>query len=178
MTNENELFNLVDFGEIKWWSGKDPNTIEGYPIQPLKDKEGNFYWLPMAESEESEPHIGVEWEEPRDIYELEVIYKSDEFVPKPDLVKVQYWQYSWLTPAPERLKGTKRGWIEEDDPYHGRWITANVKITANKNKHIYSFEHLDVVELPDERKIEEAGNYNVFFRKTLKIRLLFKKRTN
>jgi len=172
--NKDELVNLVEFGEIKWWSGNEPNEIESHPIQPLKDKEGNFYWLPVAESRGSETHIGVEWNEPRDVYNLEVIYKDAEFIPKSDSVKVQYWQCNWPTPAPERLKGAKRGWIGADDSYHGEWTRANTKVTASKNKHIYSFEHLDIVELPDEQKIEEAEDWNAFFRKTLKIRLVFK----
>ena len=171
---KDELVNLVEFGKIKWWSGKYPNEIESHLIQPLKDEEGNSYWLPAAESRESESHIGVEWNEPRNVYNLEVIYKEDEFIPKPDSVKVQYWQCNWPTPAPERLKGAKRGWIGTDDSYHGEWIRANTKVTAHKNKHIYSFEHLDIVELPDEQKIEEAEDWNAFFRKTLKIRLVFK----
>ena len=171
--NKDELVDLVEFGEIKWWSGTDPHEIESHLIQPLKDKERNFYWLPAAESRGSESHIGVEWNEPRDVYRLEVIYKDSEFIPNPNSVKVQYWQCNWPTPAPERLKGAKRGWIGADDSYHGEWTRANTKVRAHKNKHIYSFEHLDIVELPDEQKIEEAEDWNAFFRKTLKIRLVF-----
>ncbi len=189
---EEKLVNLVEFGEIKWWSGKKPNEIEGHLIEPSRDEEDVLYWLPAAESEESESHIGVEWNEPRDVYKIQVTYKDNQSVSDPNSVKVQYWQYSWPNPSPERWKGARRGWIEVDDSWHGRWVTANTKVTVNENKRIYSFESLDITELFDERKLEEmdyefyhllrekterqleeAEDYNPVFRKTLKVRLVF-----
>lgn len=190
---EGKLVNLVEFGEIKWWSGRKPNEIEGHLIEPSQDKEGVIYWFPVAESKESESHIGIEWNEPRDVYKLQIAYKDNQSVPDPNSVSVQYWQYSWPNPSPERWKGARRGWIEVDDSWHGRWVTANTKVSVNKNKHTYGFEPLDITELFDERKLEEmdyelyhallerterqleeAEDYNPVFRKTLKIRLVFK----
>ncbi len=171
---EGGAVNLVEFGKIKWWSGREPNEVEGHLIEPSRDKEGTFYRLPASESEESELHIGVEWNEPREIYKIQLTYKDDQSIPDPNSVKVQYWQCSWPSPALERHKGAYRGWVEVDDPWHGRWVTANTKIAVEENEHVYSFEHLDITELPDEQKLEKAEDYNAFFRKTLKIRLVFK----
>jgi len=92
--NKDELVNLVKFGKIKWWSGKEPNEIEGHLIESSKDKKGISYWLPVAESEGSEPHIGVEWNEPRDVHKIVVTYKNKEFTLKSGLVRVEYWQNS------------------------------------------------------------------------------------
>lgn len=192
--SENKLVNLVEFGEIKWWSGKKPNEIEGHLIEPSRDEEDVLYWLPSAEFEESESHIGVEWNEPRDVYKIQVTYKDNQSVPDPNSVRVEYWQYSWPTPAPEKYKAARRGWIEVDDPWHGNWVTANTEVTVNGNQHIYSFEHLDITEAlgeqtwegvqdyefyhllreKTERQLEEAEDYNSIFRKTLKVRLVFK----
>jgi len=173
-TNKEKLVNLVEFGEIKWWSGRKPNEVEGHLIKPSRDKEDTLYYLPVSESEESELHIGVEWNEPRDVYKIQLTYKDDQSIPDANSVKVQYWQCSWPSPALERHKGAYRGWVEVDDPWHGSWVTANTKIAVEGNEHIYSFEHLDITELPDEQKLEKAEDYNAFFRKTLKIRLVFK----
>jgi len=171
--NENKLVNLVEFGRINWWSGEKPNEIESHLIKPIKDEEGNFYWVPVKESKTDKLHIGVEWDEPRDVHKITVTYNDKKYTPEPDSIRVEYWQNSWPSPAPERRKGARRGWIEKDDPWHGRWITANTEVEVNKNQHVYSFEHLDITELPDEKKLLEAEDYNAFFRRTLKIRLVF-----
>jgi len=171
--NENKLVNLVEFGRINWWSGEKPNEIESHLIKPIKDEEGNFYWVPVKESKTGKLHIGVEWDEPRDIHKITVTYNDKKYTPEPDSIRVEYWQNSWPSPAPERRKGARRGWIEKDDPWHGRWITANTEVEVNKNQHVYSFEHLDITELPDEKKLLEAEDYNAFFRRALKVRLIF-----
>ncbi len=104
---EEKLVNLVEFGEIKWWSGKKPNEIEGHLIEPSRDEEDVLYWLPAAKSEESDSHIGVEWNEPRDVYKIQVSYKDNQSVSDPNSVRVQYWQDNWPNPSPERWKGAR-----------------------------------------------------------------------
>ena len=76
--NKDKLVDLVNLGEIKWWSGKEPKEIEAHPIEPSRDKEGVRYYLPIVESGKSESHIGVEWSEPRDIYEIQIVYKDNQ----------------------------------------------------------------------------------------------------
>ena len=64
------LVNLQEFGRVVWQSGEKPEEIENHLLQPLQDEQEVFYWIPTSASKEEKPHIGVEWNEPRDIYYL------------------------------------------------------------------------------------------------------------
>lgn len=158
--------NLVEFGEVRYWQGEIPEDIKAFKLEKIDDS----YWIPKMSSNNLS-HLGIEWEEPRRIYSVRVKYKETV---DPNKVLIQYWQHNWPTILPERLKGARRGWIGVDDPFHGRWITANVDIKVNESEHIYTFDPLDITEIPDVRLLEEAEDINAAFRKTLKIRLLFR----
>lgn len=160
------LANLVEFGEVKYWQGETPEELKSFKLEKVNDS----YWIPKT-SDDGFSHLGVEWEEPRKIYSIKVRYKDPV---DPNKISVQYWQYNWPTILPERLKGARRGWIGVDDPFHGRWVTANVDVKINENEHLYTFDPLDITEIPNVEQLEEAEDINASFRKTLKFRLLFK----
>jgi len=167
-----ELVNLAEFGEIRWWEGERPEEIRGFKLEPVKDESNIFYWIPVSSNTDFS-HLGIEWKEPKYIYTVKVTYRDTP--PDLNLVQIQYWQNNWPTPAPERLKGARRGWIGRDDAWHGQWKTANVDVEVIGNQHIYTFDPIDITEIPDVKRLEEAEDFNVNFRYTLKIRLLFKK---
>ncbi len=121
---------------------------------------------------EEKPEIEVEWKEPRRVYSVEIEYEDSP--PNPDKIEIQYWQCNWPTPAPERRKGAGRGWIGVDDPFHGKWVIANTDVKTSDKQHLFIFDPLDITELPNINQLEEAEDFNAFFRQTLKLKVLFK----
>jgi len=87
---------------------------------------------------------------------------------------VDYWRHTWPTPAPERRPGAKRGWIGQDDPWHGDWTTAQAAITRDGAVFTATFDPLDFAEVPDRQQLEEAEHYAALFRRTLKLRLVLR----
>ena len=159
--------DLAPFGRICWWRGKDPAEIEA--IAPDSAPGG---WLPAKDPTAGAVHIGLEWEEVRDIYSVTVTY-APETAPDPKSVAVQYWQHAWPQKHRDTYPGARRGWIGKDDHYHGQWVTGLAAVEAKGDTHTYTFYHLDSTEAPSPQSIYEAEDFLPEFRKTLKIRLLF-----
>ncbi len=151
-TEEDYSWDIKPYGELTFCSEKNGAL---YPL-PLVSDNG-------AQSEK-EWNIGVCWKEERDIDHIELEYegKLPESLVKD--TKVQYWQRTWPGPAP------KEHTIEDpmDDPWQGKWLTAETDYKIDGNKVIYSFKPMTT----NENRL--AGNLPdaVTYRRTLKLRLV------
>jgi hypothetical protein len=163
--------NLVDIGQfalVRWWTGTERHDLHVHEIRP----DDNGLLLPGRDPESGAWHIGLEWQEPRDVHRLVVRYVEPGGVP-PNL-RVQYWRQNWPTPAPERRPGAGRGWIGCDDPWHGKWTTGRGEMVINGATCTYTFDPIDLPELGKQAavQLEEAEHYMARFRRTLKVRLV------
>jgi len=77
--------------------------------------------------ERNEKSITLQWEEPRNIFE--VVVKSSKPVQLSN-AKLQYWQYYWpQKPLPEgEVEGGSSGWLPQDDWFNGHWKDADTKM--------------------------------------------------
>ncbi|MCX6376545.1 MAG: hypothetical protein NTU88_11025 [Armatimonadetes bacterium] len=149
-----ERVDLAPFGGMAYWTGSDRLTIERHEA-PRE----NGVFAPVDVPEQGGSHLGIEWNEPRR-FERIIVRFADE-VPSPDQVKLQYWHHTW----PEQWVG---GWTAVDDPYNGKWVTAHGQAEISGDTWRFTFDPLDITELP------RAEDFTVTFRQTLKVRLLFK----
>ncbi|MCS7061967.1 MAG: hypothetical protein RMN25_12500, partial [Anaerolineae bacterium] len=115
--------------------------------------------------------IEFEWEEPRDIQRIEAVFASQP--PDPSCLNVEYWQRNWPQVDPESLDGTRRGWIGQDDPFHGQWVVGRGVGQTQANTLIWEFDPLDALELPAMRDLEQRPGYRARYRRTLKLRVTF-----
>jgi len=113
--------------------------------------------------------IVLEWEEPRDVRRVVLAFAGE--APDPAAVRVEYWQRNWPQPDPESLDGTRRGWIGQDDPFHGRWVEPRGGRRREDGALICEFDPLDALELPDVRDLEQRPGYLARYRRTLKLRV-------
>ena len=109
--------------------------------------------------------MGIRWKEVRDINSLEVGYEGKISESLVKGTEVQYWFQTWPGDAP------KSHTIEDlmDDPWQGKWLTADVDFQINGNKVIYTFKPITKVENKLAGNLPEPVNY----RRTLKIRLVY-----
>ena len=118
-----------------------------------------------------ESSVGICWQEERDIDSIEVVYSEIQNL-KSEIqdvaaAKVQYWSRIW--------PGEPPSWhtIEDrfDDPWQGKWLTAQTEVKLDGNRVMYRFKPLT------KEENERAGNLPepVDYRRTLKVRLLYGK---
>ena len=167
LSPRNSLVNLADFARTRWWTGTERHALHVHDIAP--DTDGLL--RPVHDPESGAWHLGLEWDAPRDVRQVIVRFAGDT---PPDL-RVQYWQHSWPTPAPERRPGARRGWIGRDDPWHGRWVTVRAETVTADDIVTFTFDPVDMPELRgvmSASQLEEAEHYLAPFRRTLKLRLV------
>lgn len=63
--------------------------------------------------------IGVEWDNPRDIREVRVVFPHGERTIPAEAFKIEWWGSVW----PDNGTG---GWMKLDDPWNGEWVRAEV----------------------------------------------------
>ena len=108
------------------------------------------------------------WEEPREIYRIELEYSDKNSMPS--LVDVEYWQDKWpdSRPKEEDLESGRAGraaWKGMDDWFNGRWLKADTRVARNDNTLVITFAPLGATEFPD------LSEYSVTFRRTLQLRI-------
>lgn len=103
--------DLADFGRVVRYSGRTPDTFEVRSIE--RDEEGWKAWR----GEDNQYMIGLEWDEPRDIAEVNIEF--GRAIAHRDAIHLQYFKGSW----PSIGRG---GWTQQDDPFHGEWVTAKI----------------------------------------------------
>ena len=155
--------DAVPDGMLCFWTGTTPAEIAWHPLRQRDDGA----YLPARDAATGEWYIGVQWDEPRDIGRVIVAVEGEDAA----LLRVEYWRHTWPTPAPERRPGARRGWIGQDDPWHGTWTRAQAAVTRQGTLCTATFDPLDITEVPP-LVLEEAEDYAVSFRRTLKLRLI------
>jgi hypothetical protein len=158
--------DLAEFALVRWWAGTERLDLHAHDVEP----QANGLLKPVRDPESGEWHIGLEWQEPRDVQRVVVQYADAESIPS-DL-RVQYWRKNWPTPAPERRPGARRGWIGRDDPWHGQWTTARAAKIVDGQTCTFDFDPIDLAEVHSAEQLEAAEHYLARFRRTLKIRLV------
>ena len=149
-------WDIKPFGELCFWS--DKTGVLGNNL-----KAGDFIEVPQTSK--SEWNIGIWWKEERDINSIEIGYEgkiSETFVKG---TKVQYWFQTWPGEAPTKHT------IEDhlDDPWKGKWLTADIDCKIIGNRVTYTFKPIAKEENKLAGNLPEPVNY----RRTLKIRLLY-----
>ena len=163
--------DIAEFAAVRWWTGSERHTLQCHDL--VRDCDGT--WPSGRDPETGYWHTGLEWQESRDIQS--VIVEYGEGVPELSQVELQYWCKSWPTSAPERRPGARRGWIAEDDPWHGQWITVRAERVRIGNRLIFVFDPVDIAELGGRDaadQLDSAEHYLARFRRTLKVRLVHK----
>jgi hypothetical protein len=173
LVNAKQQINLTEWSKAYYWNNKQRSEMKYYPLKQQVIN-GETVWLPKWIEEAGEWHLGFEWDEPREIAGVEITWSVAEPFPASRDVKIQYWNSSWPTPMPERWQGARSGWIETEDPRQGKWIRARGEVQSRENVQSFSFDPLDVTEIKDDRRLEWAEEYNVTYRKTLKVRIAVK----
>jgi len=112
----------------------------------------------------SSREISVVWDDPRDVYWVVLRFKSPPTALKVEDLELQYWQCNW-----PKFRGVVgggfSGWGPIDDFYNGRWKSAKFDLEVYGNLWIFKFKPL-IEEFP------EVGDYNVEYRRTLKVRVV------
>jgi hypothetical protein len=107
--------------------------------------------------------VGVEWENPRDVYEVRICGIDKQLA---ESLRLEWWGGVW--PA----SGTG-GWMRLDDPWNGRWVRVDTEPELNRAGQF-------VFKLPPLTKAEwdkalNPGQYpsknQPVFRRTLKVRI-------
>lgn len=149
-------WNIRPFGELAFWS--DNTGVLGKAIT----QEG---LINVPQSSESEWNIGVWWKEERDVDHIEIEYQGNMPESLIKNTKVQYWHQTWPGAGP------KEHTIEDpmDDPWQGKWLTAETVCQISGNKVVYNFKPLKSSENRLAGNLPEAISY----RRTLKIRLVY-----
>ena len=154
-------WDISEFGKLTCW------TAETGPAGRTISPDGG---IEVPPSRAGEWNVGLSWQDERDIDGVEVAYSqtSDSRSEIRDLAEgttVQYWSRIWPGEPPQ--------WhtIEDrfDDPWQGRWLTAQTEVKLDGSKVTYRFKPL----LKEEN--ERAGNLPepADYRRTLKVRLLY-----
>jgi hypothetical protein len=107
----------------------------------------------------------VAWQEERDVSRIEVVYAGPVSRELATGTQVQYWFRTWPGEPPTSHT------IEDrfDDPWQGRWLTAQVETSLDGSRVTYRFKPLTKDE--NERADNLPGP--VDYRRTLKVRLLY-----
>ena len=161
--------DLAPFGRIIYFEGEEPRKRRFVDAAVE-----NGAYLPSEPDSTGRRHLVLQWAEPRDIRSVAITYHG----PVPECTEVQYWQRKWPFSDRDLRRGAGRGWIGRDDHYRGRWITAISNVTAQGNRVVYDFAHLDLTEIWDPAAMEEAEDFNAEFRCALQFRLLFAEGAN
>ena len=160
-----DAMDTLPFGQVGYWTGSEPKDIA---FRPLKPVQGGY--APHQEGEQW--HLGVQWDEPRDIAGVGVILAGGDSAPK-----VQYWQRNWPAPAPERLPGARHAWLPVDDLYNGQWVDVHAEVVREGERVTYAYDPLDIAELPKHDSwwgdvLSASPWYEARTRRTLKLRLV------
>lgn len=164
--NAGQAIDLAPFGKIKYFVGGEPKARQFVDA----GMEGGAY-LPSEPDSSGRRHLGLQWEEPRDIYSVAVTY--DGPMPEAEAVEVQYWQKQWPFHDRDLGRGGGRGWIGRDDHYRGTWVTALADVNVEGDRVVYDFHHLDLTEVWNPEALDRAEDFNAEFRLALQFRVLF-----
>ncbi len=126
----------------------------------------NLDIFPFAHTEWQGDSLVLRWEEPRDLHRIVLWYDGH---PSKE-IRVEYWHKNWPRHRmrQEDLEPGRIGrsaWKPQDDWFNGSWIEAKTVRRRKERSVSIRFKPLETSEL------EDAENYRVRFRRTLKLRL-------
>ena len=170
--NKVETLNLAEWGKAYTWNNKQRHEMRYDPLKPESADDGKSVWLPRWIEDTKEWHLGFEWDEPREVAGVSIVYTDADHLPALQAVRIEHWNTSWPTMMPERWQGARSGWISTEDPRQGKWISARGETASNGLKQDFSFDPLDITEIDEDQRIEWAEEYHVSYRKTLKVRIV------
>ncbi|MBN1844646.1 MAG: hypothetical protein JW810_03115 [Sedimentisphaerales bacterium] len=115
---------------------------------------------------------GLRWAEPRKVRGVIVRFEEGQTAPDPGAVTVQYWHRTWdgkADPVQAERGAGGVGWDAMDDWTNGSWIDGATTVAADGNTWMFTF-------LPiTSKELEGVQGPGVAYRKTLWIRLLFRR---
>ena len=145
-----DRINLVDSARVVEYTDDTPETID--LIELKRAENGWTAWKGPGD----QYMIGVEWDEPRDITELNVEFRHA--VAHRSDVKVQYWH----DPA---LQQTGPGTDSIGDPFHGEWVTAKGEFWAGDRD-------ISIAFAPYREERNDASAAAHPYRRTYRLRFL------
>ena len=77
---------IGQFGRLCYWTGNDPNTMEVHSLES-HEYEGRTVYYPVTS--DGVCHVGIQWDWPRHIHEVVVVYADDKQITDASRVKVQ-----------------------------------------------------------------------------------------
>ncbi|MDO8683554.1 MAG: hypothetical protein Q7N50_08740 [Armatimonadota bacterium] len=104
--------------------------------------------------------VQIEWRQPRDIYQVRLVFAGP--APNPKDVQLQWWYRIW----PDNGTG---GWLKLDDPFNGEFVNAAATAAKpNENTLEFRIKPLDKAEVPN------AKNLGADYRRTYKLGAVLK----
>jgi hypothetical protein len=112
---------------------------------------------------------GVVWEDARDIFRVVASFAEGSTPPKPESLRIEYWQSSWphrRIPRDEASGAGSSGWLDVGDWFQGRWRAADTVVEASGTRFAWTFRPVNQSEFPD------VGDFDVAYRSTFKLRIV------
>lgn len=142
--------NLVDFGQVVRFAGLKEGRPEGRPIE--RGPDGWEAW----KSDDCQYMIGVEWDEPRELAEVNIEFRHA--IANREKIEVQYWAETRSKTQPA-----------DSDERGGRWVTAQIADWWAGDRDVsFSFK-------PASQDEPGSGAPNVTWRRTRHLRFLLGK---
>lgn len=117
-----------------------------------------------GESWKDQNEVGVLWYDPRDVHTIVLRFKKGIAKFRGENVKIQYWEGAWPR-FKERAGSGFSGWAPIDDLYNGQWTDGKFDLEVHENSFVFRFR-------PVNEEFPELGNYDVNYRRTLKVRVI------
>jgi len=112
---------------------------------------------------------GVTWEDPRDIFRVVVAFAEGVSAPKPETLRLQYWQSQWphrRIPRDQPSGSGGSGWLDIGDWFQGRWLVADATLEVHGNRLTYTFRPVNAKEF------RNLKDFAAPYRTTLKLRVV------
>jgi len=141
------------------------------PAQSDRALEGPVDVTPFGQVmkwEENGRDYGVIWEDARDINRVVVSFSKDSDPPRPQDMRLEYWQSSWpqrRIPRDRPSGSGGSGWLDIGDWFQGKWQEADVNVDVKGRTLTYTFRPVNAMEFPGLK------NFAAEYRSTMKLRL-------
>jgi hypothetical protein len=112
---------------------------------------------------------GVIWEDSRDIFRVVVRFDDVNAVPKPEDIRLEYWQSTWPNSRIPRNKPSgagDSGWLNVGDWFQGKWRKADTKLQVDGSSYTFTFNPLNTKEFSDMK------DFPAEYRSTMKLRVI------
>jgi len=149
-----QRINLADFARVVKFAGDTPATLETHELESGADG-----W-PVWTGEDGQSMIGLEWDSPRDLAEVEIEFRHA--IADREQIRVQYFLPHM--PATQPADASR-----PVDPFHGQWVTAKADWWAGDRYVGFAFAPLN-------EELRAVGVPADTYRRTYRLRFLLGKR--